>query len=52
MYREQLEVMYQDYLNNYLSLEVFAEHNGLTFDQAESLILLARDVINSEHPDK
>lgn len=52
MYREQLESMYLDYLNNYLSLGVFAEHNGLTFDQAEALILLAREVINSDHPDK
>ena len=52
MYREQLINIYLDYCNNYLTIEKFADHNGLTESQAEKLIEIARDVFNSEHPDK
>ena len=50
--REILITGYLDYLNNYLSFVTWGEHNGLTPDQAEAFILLAKQVINSEHPDK
>ncbi|MGZ8887990.1 MAG: hypothetical protein ACXW1D_00360 [Halobacteriota archaeon] len=49
--RQILINAYLDYLNNYLSIETYAEHNGLTSEQAYSLIVLARQVANSEHPD-
>ena len=50
-YREVLINMYLDYLNNYISINRFAEDNGLTADQAKSLVILAREVYNSDHPD-
>lgn len=50
--REYLKSVYLDYLNNYIGVSKFAEHNGLTFEQAYELINLARIVFNSEHPDK
>lgn len=49
--REILISAYLDYLNNYLSITTYAEHNGLTQDQALKLIDLAREVHMSEHPE-
>lgn len=49
--RDTLIDAYLDYWNNYVAVEKYAEHNGLTMDQAYKLIDLARDVFNSEHPD-
>lgn len=42
---------YLDFRNNYLTIEKYAEHNGLHIDEAEDLIDLARDVFNKNHPD-
>lgn len=50
-YRELLISIYLDWYNNYASVETFAEHNGLTKEQGEALINLARQVYNSDHPD-
>jgi hypothetical protein len=49
--REFLIKEYLDFLNNYLSPEVFGEHKGLTEDQAHQLIKLGRSVFESRHPD-
>lgn len=49
--RESLIEIYLDWFNNYLSVETYADHNGLEVDQASALITLARSVYNSEHPD-
>lgn len=49
--RDTLTAVYFDWVNNYLTAEKFAEHNGLTADQAHVLIDLARDVATSDHPD-
>ena len=49
--RETLIQIYRDWFNNYISLEVFAEHNGLTVQQAEQLVSLGRQVIESPHPE-
>lgn len=49
--RDTLIELYLVWLNNYLSIELFAEHNGLTTAQADVLIDLARWVYNSPHPD-
>lgn len=49
--RDTLISIYLDWFNNYLSVETFAEHNGLTTEQAQALINLARDVARSEHPE-
>lgn len=50
--RETLIAAYLDYFNNYLSADKWAEHSGLTYEQGQRLLDLARDVANSEHPDK
>lgn len=49
--RNALIEIYMDYVNNYLSPAIFAEHNGLTEQQALSLLDLCRSVYNSPHPD-
>lgn len=49
--REALVAAYLDYTNNYLTVELFAEHNHLTVEQALGLINLARAVFNSTHPE-
>lgn len=49
--RDKLIAAYLDYLNNYITIAVYAEHNGLTEVQAEVLIGLARDVANTPHPE-
>lgn len=52
MYRMQLENMYFDWINNYITIALFAEHNGLTEQQAKELIDLAKSVVYSDHPEK
>ena len=49
--RDTLISIYMDWFNDYLTVETFAEHNGLTSEQAQVLIDLARDVAHSEHPE-
>jgi len=49
--RQYLTLLYLDWWNNYASIPTFAEHNGLTEEQAKTLLELAKDVYNSEHPD-
>lgn len=44
MYNEQLQAMYLDYFNNYLSVACFSDHNGLSIDEAEKLIRLGREI--------
>lgn len=34
---------YLDYANNYLTVSTYADHNGLTVKQAETLIQLGRE---------
>lgn len=38
-------------VNEYLTVEKFAEHHGLTTDQAARLLQLAREVHELPHPD-
>ena len=49
--RAQLIAAYLDYTNNYMTIAKFAEHNGLTMEQGQQLITLARSVYNTAHPD-
>lgn len=49
--REILIEIYLDYVNNYLTIERYAEHNGLTFCEAEKLIELAGVVNSHPHPE-
>ena len=50
--RDYLESVYLDWVNNYIGVGTYAEHNGLTYNQAHSLLKLATVVYNSDHPDK
>lgn len=49
--RELLINAYLDILNNYLTIEKYAEHNGLTIEQAITLKALAKSVFESKHPE-
>ena len=51
MKREQLKAVYLDWLNNFLTIECFAEYYGLWKTEAECLIELARNVYNNPHPE-
>ncbi len=51
MTRESLLEMYFDYINNYLTIEKFAEHRGLYVNEALRLIDLAKRCLESPHPD-
>lgn len=50
--RTILSNIYLDWRNNYLTIEVFAEHNELTVEDASDLITLAREVFNSKNPNE
>ena len=49
--RDQLINAYLDYVNNYLTIEKYAEHNGITENQATMLIVIASEVFNTPHPE-
>ena len=49
--REQLSADYLDWVNNYLSVELFAEHRGLTVAEAKMLITLGTLCFENEHPE-
>lgn len=48
--REKLFNDYLDYVNNYLTIELFAEHRGLFIQEAEILIELAKSCFENNHP--
>jgi hypothetical protein len=49
--REQLSADYLDWVNNYLTIEVFAEHRGLSIVEAEALIKLGNWCFSNLHPE-
>ena len=51
-WRDVLRDVYADWRNNYLTVDRFAECNGLTPMQATKLIALAQDVFRSPHPEE
>jgi len=50
--REQLFEDYLDWVNNYLTIEKFAEHRGLTVIEAGVLITLAKSCFEDNHPER
>lgn len=42
--KETIQDSYLEYLNDYLTITTFAEHKGLTFDEAQALIRLGRQL--------
>lgn len=42
--KHNLQHVYLDYFNNFLTLEKFAEHYGLDLEQAKNVIALGKDI--------
>jgi hypothetical protein len=51
MNRKQLAAIYLEWRNNFLTIAGFAEHYGLHDAEAESLINLARQCFETQHPE-
>lgn len=49
--RENLINAYLDFINNYLTIEKYADHNGLSIDTANAFMSVAKHVFNSPHPE-
>lgn len=49
--REILIKAYLDYRNNWLTVETWSEHNGLTIEEGNKFLLLAKQVCSHQHPD-
>lgn len=49
--RDTLIATLYDFINNYLTVAKFAEHNGLSEAQAEALLALARQIESTPHPE-
>lgn len=50
-FRDVLIDAYLDYRNDYLTIEKYAEHNGLYPQEAEILIQLGKKVWEHQHPE-
>lgn len=49
--REVLINVWLDFTNNYLTVGKYAEHNGLSENEADQLLKLASLVASHNHPD-
>jgi len=49
--RQVLTDVYLEFRNDYLTVEKYAEHNGLRVNEAENLLKIASDVFYSMHPE-
>lgn len=49
--RDKLITAYLDFFNNYLTVEKYAEHKGVTAGQARDLLHVAKNVYQSKHPE-
>lgn len=49
--REYMIQSYLDWRNNFLTYEGFAEHHGLTCEEAEEFLQLARRISEHPHPE-
>lgn len=48
LHRDFLINSYLDWRNNYLTIDLYAEHNLLTVDQALAFLILAKTVFNTD----
>ena len=46
--KESAEKIYLEYLNSFLTIERFAEHYGISTDNAEKLIRVCKDIREEE----
>jgi hypothetical protein len=51
MNRETLTALYLEWVNDYASLDTFAEHHGLTPDEAGLLLVVAKSCFENPHPE-
>lgn len=51
MTRETLAAIYLDWVNNYLTIEKFSEHKGLTPAEGLQLVTLAQSCFENHHPE-
>lgn len=51
MSRESLSKIYLDWVNNYLTIEKFAEHKGLYVEEAKTLLSVAKQCFEKIHPE-
>jgi hypothetical protein len=49
--RATLAALYLDWVNNYATLDIFAEHHGLTPDEAAYLLQAAESCHTNPHPE-
>jgi hypothetical protein len=49
--REKLSALYLDWVNNYLTIEKFAEHHGLFVPEARALLDVAQACFENNHPE-
>ena len=49
--RQYLTGLYMSWLNDFLSVAVFAQDHGITDPQAADLSTPARDIFNTDHPE-
>jgi hypothetical protein len=49
--RDLLIAKYLEYFNDYLTVGIFSEHNGLTPEQGAQFLDLAKQVYSSKHPE-
>jgi hypothetical protein len=44
---ENLEALYLDYLNNFLTVSAFADHYGMSYFHAKTILDAGRQIFNS-----
>ena len=49
--RESLMRLYLSWVNDYLTIEKFAEHHGLTPNEAALLVSVAQSCFENPHPE-
>jgi hypothetical protein len=49
--RETLFKLYLSWVNDYLTIEKFAEHHGLTVTEAATLLEVAQSCFENNHPE-
>lgn len=49
--RDSLITLYLSWVNDYLTIEKFAEHHGLTVSEAALLISVAKSCHENPHPE-
>lgn len=49
--RDSLVALYLDWVNNYLTIQKFAEHHGLHVSEATDLLKVAQNCFETDHPE-